>query len=85
MKPAKEIEQTVNRMKKEAHEMPSRLVDLQNAISKNVSFIDWQEISADQIAETKIFNAAEAEAIVFILAETGGDLDSVDHWLVFGW
>ena len=85
MTQAKEIKQTVNRMKKEAHGIPSRLVDLQNAISKGADSIDWQEISADQIAETKIFSAAEADAIVFILAETGGDLDSVDHWLIFGW
>ena len=85
MNAPQETKQAIHLLKKDTHRMAGRLCDLSQALAERADSLAWQEMPASRIASTKIFTAAEAEAIVFILAETGGDLDSVDHWLIFGW
>lgn len=42
---------------------------------------DVQNMSADDFSG--IFTKEESDAIIFILAETGGDLDSVDRFVCY--
>lgn len=59
----------------------SRLCEFERQAKQKDPYFDVQDMSAEDFSV--IFTKEESDAIIFILAETGGDLDSVDRFVCY--
>lgn len=74
--------------KEQGYRTLNRLLDLHKAIRKEFGDYDLECLTADDLSMGNIFTQAEAEALLFVISDSGrdgNDVSLIDQMLKFGW
>lgn len=74
--------------KEQGYRTLNRLFDLHKAMRKEFGDYDLDCLTAEDLAMGNIFTQAEAEALLFVISDSGRDGNDVSHldqMLKFGW